>query len=203
MQTRFYPFVSINNTIRLRQGALYARVSDLLEGSARQRSACRRAHSVSQALSQANRSHPKHPLSPLRRQSRSNGQGAAGPPDAQTKAYPLCPRTSLPSRRNLRRSHRRFLRTHGPPATYLEPQPRPQPPRPLGPPHNAIVIGRVFDDPPRTAIRSKIHPLPRNAAFEGSGRATGRRRCVHSKEFVAEENLFPEVGQAKKFLRII
>ena len=30
---RFYPFVSINNTIRLRQGELYIRLSDLLEGA--------------------------------------------------------------------------------------------------------------------------------------------------------------------------
>src|SRR5580693_4609006 len=30
---RFYPFVSINNTIRLRQGELYIRISDLLEGA--------------------------------------------------------------------------------------------------------------------------------------------------------------------------
>jgi len=31
----------------------------------------------------------------------------------------------------------------------------------------------------------------------------GRRRCVHSREFLAEEKLFPELAQAKKFLRII
>jgi len=30
---RFYPFVSINNTIRLREGEIYIRLSDLLEGS--------------------------------------------------------------------------------------------------------------------------------------------------------------------------
>ena len=33
MHVRFYPFVSINNTIRLRQGELYIRLSDLLEGA--------------------------------------------------------------------------------------------------------------------------------------------------------------------------
>ena len=33
MHVRFYPFVSINNTIRLREGELYIRVSDLLEGA--------------------------------------------------------------------------------------------------------------------------------------------------------------------------
>ena len=30
---RFYPFVSLNNTIRLRQGEIYVRLSDLLEGA--------------------------------------------------------------------------------------------------------------------------------------------------------------------------
>src|SRR5258706_737227 len=33
MHVRFYSFVSINNTIRMRQGELYVRVSDLLEGA--------------------------------------------------------------------------------------------------------------------------------------------------------------------------
>src|SRR5258708_32371833 len=33
MHVRFYAFVSINNTIRLRQGELYIRLSDLLEGA--------------------------------------------------------------------------------------------------------------------------------------------------------------------------
>ncbi len=33
LHIRFYPFVSINNTIRLRQGELYIRLSDLLEGA--------------------------------------------------------------------------------------------------------------------------------------------------------------------------
>jgi hypothetical protein len=33
MHVRFYAFVSINNTIRLRQGELYIRLSDLLQGA--------------------------------------------------------------------------------------------------------------------------------------------------------------------------
>jgi hypothetical protein len=34
-------------------------------------------------------------------------------------------------------------------------------------------------------------------------RLRGSRRCVHSKEFLAEERMFPELAQAKNFLRII
>jgi predicted metal-dependent hydrolase len=31
----------------------------------------------------------------------------------------------------------------------------------------------------------------------------GSRRCVHSREFIEEEKLFPDIAQAKKFLRVI
>jgi hypothetical protein len=31
----------------------------------------------------------------------------------------------------------------------------------------------------------------------------GNRRCVHSREFLAEEKTFPELADAKKFLRAI
>ena len=71
------------------------------------------------------------------------------------------------------------------------------------PAHNAIVISRVFDHPrvPRYAVEYILyhemlhlkHPV----------KLRGSRRCVHSKEFMAEENNFPEVVQAKKFLQII
>jgi len=71
------------------------------------------------------------------------------------------------------------------------------------PAHNAIVISRVFDDPrvPRYVVEYILyhemlhlkHPV----------KLRGSRRCVHSREFVEEENLFPELGPARKFLRII
>jgi predicted metal-dependent hydrolase len=31
----------------------------------------------------------------------------------------------------------------------------------------------------------------------------GSRRCVHSREFQAEEKLFPHLDQAKAFLRLL
>jgi len=71
------------------------------------------------------------------------------------------------------------------------------------PAHNAIVISRVFDQPrvPRYAVEYIVfhemlhlkHPV----------RLRGSRRCVHSREFLAEEKMFPELAYAKKFLRII
>jgi hypothetical protein len=31
----------------------------------------------------------------------------------------------------------------------------------------------------------------------------GIRRCVHSREFRAEEKMFPELEEARKFLRVV
>lgn len=67
--------------------------------------------------------------------------------------------------------------------------------------HNTIVVSRVFDSPtvPRFAIEYLMyhemlhlkHPV----------RVRGGRRCVHSREFQAEERLFTELDQAKAFLK--
>ena len=67
--------------------------------------------------------------------------------------------------------------------------------------HNTIVVSRVFDGPhvPRYAIEYLMyhemlhlkHPV----------RVRGGRRCIHSREFQAEERLFPEFEAAKGFLR--
>jgi predicted metal-dependent hydrolase len=67
--------------------------------------------------------------------------------------------------------------------------------------HNTIVVSRVFDGPhvPRYAIEYLMyhemlhlkHPV----------RVRGGRRCVHSREFQAEERLFPELEEAKEFLK--
>ena len=67
--------------------------------------------------------------------------------------------------------------------------------------HNTIVVSRVFDRPdtPRCAIEYLLyhemlhlkHPV----------RVKAGRRCVHSREFQAEERLFPELEQAKEYLK--
>jgi predicted metal-dependent hydrolase len=69
------------------------------------------------------------------------------------------------------------------------------------PAHNAIVISRIFDQfsVPRYAVEYIVyhemlhlrHPV----------RLRGNRRCVHSAEFHAEENLFPQLEQAEAFLK--
>jgi hypothetical protein len=67
--------------------------------------------------------------------------------------------------------------------------------------HNTIMISRVFDrrNTPRYAIEYLMyhemlhlkHPV----------RVRAGRRCVHPREFQADEKLFPELEQAKAFLK--
>jgi predicted metal-dependent hydrolase len=69
--------------------------------------------------------------------------------------------------------------------------------------HNTIMISRVFDrrNTPRYAVEYLMyhemlhlrHPV----------KAKNGRRCVHSREFQAEEKLFPELDQAKKYLKTL
>ncbi len=67
--------------------------------------------------------------------------------------------------------------------------------------HNTIVVSRVFDRPssPRYAIEYLLyhemlhlkHPV----------RTRGLRRCVHSREFKAEEARFPQLAEALAFIK--
>jgi hypothetical protein len=67
--------------------------------------------------------------------------------------------------------------------------------------HNTIMVSRVFDrkTTPRYAVEYLMyhemlhlkHPV----------RVKAGRRCVHSRDFKAEENLFPELAKAKEFLK--
>jgi len=67
--------------------------------------------------------------------------------------------------------------------------------------HNTIVVSRVFDRPssPRYAIEYLLyhemlhlkHPV----------RMRGTRRCVHSREFKADEAQFPQLAEAMAFIK--
>ena len=67
--------------------------------------------------------------------------------------------------------------------------------------HNTIVVSRVFDRPssPRYAVEYLLyhemlhlkHPV----------RMRGVRRCVHSREFKAEEARFPQLAEAMAFIK--
>ncbi len=67
--------------------------------------------------------------------------------------------------------------------------------------HNTIMVSKVFDrkTTPRYAVEYLMyhemlhlkHPVKVKAG----------RRCVHSRDFKAEENLFPELAKAKEYLK--
>ena len=69
------------------------------------------------------------------------------------------------------------------------------------PAHNAIVVSRIFDHPrvPLYAVEYIVyhemlhlrHPV----------KLRGSRRCVHPVEFQAEEKLFPQLQEARGFLK--
>jgi hypothetical protein len=200
----FYPFVSLNNTIRLRQGELYIRLSDLLEGAPDAV-----LHSIIHILL------AKLYRKPVDRIHSARYRRYVAGHDVSAKARlvrQIRGRKQILSARG-RHYHleeifddlnRRFF--HGlmgrPQLTWSQSHAR----RSLGhydPAHNAIVISRVFDHPrvPRYAVEYIVfhemlhlkHPV----------KLRGSRRCVHSREFQAEEKSFPELERAQKFLRII
>ena len=71
------------------------------------------------------------------------------------------------------------------------------------PAHNAIVVSRIFDHPlvPRYAIEYILYHEMLHLKHPVKMR--GSRRCVHGKEFQAEEKLFPHLHQAKAFLKTL
>src|SRR5207248_2690101 len=202
LKVEFYSFANINNTIRLRQGKLLVRVSDLLEGApepvlraiahillakmyhkpiGREPSVRYRRYISSHAISRQ---------SNLVRQMRGRKHLAS----AQGRTYDL---QSIFEDLNTRFFHGLLAR---PQMTWSRDHAR----NSLGhydPAHNAIVVSRVFDHPrvPRYAVEYIVyhemlhlkHPV----------KLRGSRRCVHSAVFQAEERMFPDLERAKQFLQ--
>lgn len=202
MHVRFYSFVSINNTIRLRDSELYARVSDLLEGAPEPV-----LHAIAHILL------AKLYRKPIDRTLSARYRRYVGSHDISSKARLV---RQIRGRKQIHSAsghhyhldeifedlNRRFF--HGlmgrPQLTWSRTHARNR----LGhydPAHNAIVISRIFDHPrvPRFVVEYIVfhemlhlkHPV----------KLRGSRRCVHSREFVAEERAFPELDQAQRFLK--
>jgi hypothetical protein len=200
----FYHFTNINNTIRLREGRILARLSDLLEG-APENVLRAIAHILVAKLyrkpiepNQAARyrryiaSHDLTAKAHLIRQIR--GRKKIG--SAQGKYYDL---ETIFDELNLRFFFGLMAR---PLMTWSNHDSR----QSLGhydPAHNTIVVSKVFDRAivPRYAVEYLVyhemlhlkHPV----------RLRGSRRCVHSREFMLEEKLFPQLERAKIFLKTL
>jgi hypothetical protein len=200
--TTFYHFTGINNTIRLRDGKIHARISDLLAGAPElvlkaiahillaklyrkpiDRTAATRYRRYVSA-------HELTQKAQLVRQVRGRKKITA----AKGHVYDL---ETIFEDLNRRFFHGLMAR---PPLTWSTQASR----QSLGhydPAHNTIVISRIFDHPriPKYAIEYLVyhemlhlrHPV----------KLRGSRRCVHPAEFTAEERLFPEFEKAKAFLK--
>lgn len=202
LQVEFFNFANINNTIRMRDGRLLVRVSDLLEGAPDtilraiahillakiyrkpiDRDHATRYRRYVATRHMAGRAH-------LVRQMRGRKRIAS----AQGRIYDL---EQIFDGLNSRFFHGLLGR---PLMAWSEVRARNR----LGhydPAHNAIVISRAFDHPrvPRYVVEYIVyhemlhlkHPV----------KLRGSRRCVHPPAFQAEEDLFPELDLAKHFLK--
>jgi len=201
-RVEFYAFTNVNSTIRLRDGIMHVRVSDLLEGA---------PESVIQAIAHillakiyrkpiqpfhATRyrryvsSHDITAKAHLVRQVRGRKriESARGQTYDLDEVFEELNRQFFYGllarpRMTWSRSHARNSLAHYDPA------------------HNAIVVSRVFDQArvPRYAIEYIVYHEMLHLKYPVKLR--GSRRCVHGPEFQAEEKLFPHLEEAKKFLK--
>jgi len=198
----FYHFANINNTIRLRDGKIYARLSDLLEGAPESvlesivhillaklyRKPIEDIHAVRyrRYVSSHDLSRKAHLIRQMR------GRKKIVP--AKGHVYDLDEIFESLNQRFF------FGLLGRPQMTWSSNHSR----QSLGhydPAHNAIVVSRIFDHPrvPRYAIEYLVyhemlhlrHPV----------KLRGSRRCVHSREFLAEEKLFPDLDKALAFIK--
>ena len=199
---QFFAFANVNNTIRLRDGKLLVRLSDLLEGAPESvlraiahillakmyRKPIERAHAARyrRYVSSREIATKVHLIRQMRGRKRiESGRGRVYDLEAIFETLNTQYFHRLLARPNMTwsRDHARNSLGHYDPA------------------HNAIVVSRVFDHPavPRCAIEYNVyhemlhlkHPV----------KLRGNRRCVHSAAFQAEERLFPGLENAKQFLK--
>jgi hypothetical protein len=199
---RFRRFVSLNTTIRLRDGHIYVSLSDILEGAPE--TVIRAiAHILIAKLY-------KKPIEPTHNHRYKRFASSA----AVTRQTELI-RSARGTKRYFGPEGRYYhldevfdslnTRFFGgllgrPELTWSEHMAK----RSLGhydAAHNTIVVSRVFDRPssPRYAIEYLLyhemlhlkHPVKMN----------GVRRCVHSQAFKAEERQFPQLKEALAFLK--
>jgi predicted metal-dependent hydrolase len=202
LKVEFFAFANVNNTIRLRDGKLLVRLSDLLEGA---------PEGILRAI--AHILLAKMYRKPIDRSSAARYRRYVGSHEIMRKAHLV---RQMRGRKLLRSPRGHFYDLDSifeelnmrffyglmarPRMSWSQTKTR----RILGhydPAHNAIIISRIFDHPavPRYVLEYIVyhemlhlkHPV----------KLRGSRRCVHSAEFQAEEKLFPRAVDANAFLK--
>ena len=199
---RFRRFVSLNTTIRLREGQLHVSLSDLLEGA---------PESVLRAIAHILIAKIyKKPISAAHnhRYKRFQYSEAVARQTEQIRHARGAKRFSGPEGRyynleevfdvlNAKFFHNMLGR---PQLTWSEHHAK----RLLGhydAAHNTIVVSKVFDRPssPRYAVEYLLYHEMLHLKHPVS--VKGTRRCVHSTAFKADERLFPQLDLALAFLK--
>jgi predicted metal-dependent hydrolase len=202
LAVEFFPFVSINNTIRMREGKLFVRVSDLLEGAPdpvlqaiahillakMYRKPIERAYATRyrRYISGQDIAKKAHLVRQMRGRKRIES--------AEGRTYNL---DNIFEELNHRFFYGLLARPH---MTWSRDHARNR----LGhydPAHNAIVVSRVFDHPRVPCYAVEYIVYHEMLHLKHPVKLRGSRRCVHSLEFLAEEKLFPHLDQAKAFLK--
>ena len=201
-QVEFYAFANVNSTIRLREGVIHVRISDLLEGSPETI-----LEDIAHILLAKIYRKPIQPLhaTRYRRYISSHAMSAKAHLVRQVRG-----RKRIESPRGFvydldeifEQLNQKFF--YGllarPQMTWSRIRARNSLAH-YDPAHNAIVVSRIFDHPhvPPYAVEYIVyhemlhlkHPV----------KLRGSRRCVHGPEFQAEEKLFPHLEEAKLFLK--
>ena len=202
LKIEFFAFANVNNTIRLRNGRLLVRLSDLLEGA---------PETVLRAI--AHILLAKMYRRPIDRGHAARYRKYVGSHEIVRKAH-------------LVRQMRGRKRLHSPRGHYydldavfeelntrffngLMARPRlswsqTKTRRILGhydPAHNAIIISRIFDHAAMPKFVLEYIVYHEMLHLKHPVKLRGSRRCVHSAEFQAEEKLFPQVAEANAVLR--
>jgi predicted metal-dependent hydrolase len=198
----FFAFANVNNTIRLREGKLLVRLSDLLEGA---------PDGVLRAI--AHILLAKMYRRPIERGQASRYRKYVASHDIVRKAHLI---RQMRGRKRLRSARGHFYDLdevfeelnsrffHGLLARPLMSWSQTKTRRILGhydPAHNAIIISRIFDHFAVPAYVLEYIVYHEMLHLKHPVRLRGSRRCVHSAEFQAEEKLFPRVAEANAFLK--
>lgn len=203
-ELQFYPFANINNTIRLTNGRMKLRLSDLLEGAPESvlkaivhillakiyRKPIDAGHSSRYRRYIASRDMMEKATQVRQMRGRKRIETAKG------SYYDL---DEVFDTLNTRFFHgllgRPLMSWSGERARRL-----------LGhydPAHNAIIISKVFDQArvPRLAMEYIVYHEMLHLRHPVKMR--GGRRCVHGKEFQEDERAFPQLDEAREFLKTL
>ena len=204
MRLEFYPFANINNTIRMRNGELRVRLSDLLEGAPE--GVLESIAHILLAKIYRKRVEPRH-MARYRRYVAGHDISAKahvvrqmrGRKRIETPRGDIFHLEEIFEDLNSRFFHGLLAR---PQMTWSRVRSR----RSLGhydPAHNAIVVSRIFDHPAVPLYAVEYIVYHEMLHLKHPVKLRGSRRCVHGKEFQADEKLFPQVSLAKAFLKTL